>query len=145
MKTKIFILAIIVSCISSLNVTAQNRVLTNVNETKDGTVKEITLFDDQTSKPMQKKVYCYDSFGSRKSLSVFVWNRKEGWVERQKYTYKYTDDKLTLVSFTNKEKKSRKGSALTHNIIYTYDENGKLLTMKNIVVEDVIDNMLVLK
>lgn len=145
MKTKIFILAILVSCVSSLNIIAQNQLLTNIDETKNGTIKEVTLLDQYTSKPIQKKVYSYDQSGNRLNLSVFAWDVKGGWIETQKYAYKYTEGKLTSMSFTKREAKSGKWSSLAQNVIYTYDEKGELLSLKNIVVEDVIDNLLVLK
>lgn len=147
MKTKIFTLAILVSFISSLGAVAQNRskVYSNTENTGKEVIKEFTLFADNSSDPRLKKVHVYDLSGKRQKTTCFAWDEKTGWIEMQSYAYKYTNDKLTTVSFTKKDEKNGKKSPLVCNIIYTYDESGTLLSMEKIMVEDIIDNLLVEK
>ncbi len=145
MKTKIFILAIAASFISTLGLTAQNKLFSNVETRENETIKELTLFDENTSKPLFKKVHHYDLSGTRQKTSLFEWDAKEGWVESRTYTYKYSDNKIASINFAKKDKKNGKWLPLVYNIIYSYDKDGELLSMENIMVENIIDNMLVQK
>lgn len=145
MKTKIFILAVAACLISTLALNAQksNNLFTNVSNTSTGTVKEITSFNETTSKPEYRKVHVYDLSGKREKMAYYEWNDKSGWIEIQSHTYKYTDGKLASVSFIKKDEKNGKWSPMICNLIYTYDQDGTLLSMEKIIAEDIIHNTLV--
>lgn len=144
MKTKIFCLVTALCLISvySFSQNAKVNIFQNHSNNEKGITKEFTEFESNTAKPLSKKIYVYNAKGKRTEEVIYKWDKRKGWVGTKMYTYIYTGDKLTTLIYKKRDKQTGKWSNRSENMVYTYDNNGKLLSMKKIEVNDVIINNL---
>ena len=109
------LILILVATMIALGISASEPLTTtytNTIETKDGSIKEYTLFKNTTQEPLKKSSFTYDLNGNILEKVVFVWEGKnKGWVENQKLTYTYDENQsskplsLTLSVWDKKDKK----------------------------------------
>ena len=144
MKTKVLVLSVIVLLASVNLFSQQNRgnIYCNISESEKGITKEYTIFSKNTKKPISKRVYVYDNMGQRSYMSTSAWDNKKGWVEIQKHTFHYVNNKLMNKTYKERDIKADKWPNKSLNTVYTYDDGGQLLSIKNVSVEDIINNLL---
>lgn len=109
------IILILLASIVTLGASASEPLTTtytNTIETKDGSVKEYTLFKTDTKEPLKKSSFSYDLNGNILEKVVYTWQGKnKGWEESQKLSYTYDESKsnkpvsLTLFVWDKKDKK----------------------------------------
>ena len=82
------------------------KVLTNIEETENGSVKECVFLDKETLSPQTKSVYIYDIDKKLLEKTHLVWKGLKGWIETQRYVYNYskTNDLLGMTYFENDRK-----------------------------------------
>lgn len=97
---------------------------TNTIETKDGSVKEYTLFKTETQEPLKKSSFSYDLNGNILEKVVYVWQgQNKGWEENQKLSYIYDESQsnkpvsLTLSLWDKKDKKWTKTKVMDYTSI----------------------------
>lgn len=133
MKT-IKLLSLFACLFISVNILASEpdaRILTNVENTENGSTKVVTSFDEHTSAPLQKISYQYDNNGNILEKVIYKWNDKSGWIGNQKleYTYNSNNEPIT-VAFTKWDKKAGSWSEKSEVMTYTYD-NGEVSIAKS--------------
>ena len=123
------VVLIIAMCFVSLNIQAQEKVkYSNVEQTENGIIKEITLADKETLTPMMKSVYIYDNSGSRLETTSYRWDSELGWQVVSKYEYGYSGfNMLASIVYTKWNADSNNDKA--ERTVYTYN-NGELFAVK---------------
>jgi len=137
MKTKTIALLAILTFIG-INLHAQDSHLSHSAE-KNMNGKPITIVSTniKTSKPVIKNTFTYDINGNRKTKVLYVWDSKmNNWAEKSMTEYHYDNyNRLSLTSFVKWDAGADKWSRKSKNMVYTYDQTGKFLSIQHIKSE----------
>lgn len=103
-----FLSAIILS-ISAYAHTPETIVLSNVENTENGCIKEFFFCDKETNVPISKTVYLYDIEGRMLEKAIYDWDGPNGWIGVQKLEYNYEkSDAPTIPTVKKWDKRSSK-------------------------------------
>ena len=111
MNTKIlfsFLSAILLS-ISAYAYSPETIVLSNIENTEKGCIKEFLFCDKETNAPISKTVYNYDAEGRMLDKCMYEWNSSKGWIGVQKLEYNYEASNSPVAPVVKKwDKKNNK-------------------------------------
>lgn len=134
MKTTI-LTSLLIACLSVANIFAQGtekKVLTNIETTETGSVKELTFLNEETSQVDKKVVYQYDKEDKLLKKVDYKWRSDEGWIPTQKYEYEYdAEGKSSNVTFVKwDEKRNRWDEKNSKTMAHVYTDQGELIAVK---------------
>ena len=137
-----FLTSVFAALVLTTNVNAKNvKVYSNNESNENGTLKEFVTLDNETSKPLTKDFYEYDVNGNIQEKTTSEWKDEKGWVNSRKYEYKYGKaGKVASVTYTKWDEKVNNWSDSSDVLVHIYDENDEFLTVKQIQIENSIDN-----
>lgn len=98
MKTKILLLATIISISSLCLCASEPTTLDNVIKTKTGSTKETTFFHEGSKEPSKRAISNYNQEGQLTDKTAYEWKGSRGWVALQKFEYTYADPKTSTPS-----------------------------------------------
>lgn len=137
--TSVFAVLVSVANLSARNVTTYS----NVEVTSSGTNKEYVSIDNETSKPVTKELYDYGIDGKLEVKKISKWDDSKGWVNSSKYEYQYNEvGKVSNVIYTKWNEKTNSWSDKSEFLVHIYNENDEILSIKQIQIENNIDNTL---
>jgi len=126
--------SVLVAFLSVANVFAQEtekKVLTNIEQTESGSVKELTYLNEETSQAEKKTAYHYDENDVLLQKIDYKWNSHDGWIPTQKYEYEYNaEGKVSNVTFTKWDEKKNKWSDKARQTAHIYNKQGESLAIK---------------
>lgn len=129
---------ILVAFLSIVNVSAsepKTKIYNNIETTENGCIKEYTFINLETLSPEKKSVYEYNAEGLLLTKTEYKWKSEGGWAGFQKYEYEYNqNNKLTYLTHTEWDSKLNTWSETSKQLAHLYDENGQLLTVKEIQI-----------
>lgn len=125
----------LLACLSVANVFAQDtdkKVLTNIEQTETGTIKEQIYLNDESSQAERKITYYYDLDDNLFQKVDSKWDSHAGWVPAQKYEYTYnTFGKVASVTFTKWDNKREQwAESKSKQTAHIYNEQGELMAIK---------------
>lgn len=137
--TSVFAVLVSVANLSARNVTTYS----NVEVNRAGTNKEYVSIDNETSKPVTKELYDYGIDGKLEVKKISKWDDSKGWVNSSKYEYQYNEvGKVSNVTYTKWNEKTNSWSDKSEFLVHIYNENDEILSIKQIQIENNIDNTL---
>lgn len=134
MKTTI-LTSLLIACLSVASAFAQEtnkNMLTNIETTETGSIKELTFLNEETFEAEKKTAYHYDKEDKLLAKIDYKWHHREGWIPLQKYEYEYNTDgqssKVTLTKWDAKKGKwAEKDAKMTAHV---YTHQGVLIAEK---------------
>jgi len=128
MKTKI-LLSVLAFTLLTMNAYSQSSNWDNSVENNEiGKPAVVTSYSGKI--PTQKTIYQYNEDGNRSVKELYAWHKNQ-WQPVFKLEYMYKDgDQLSMCSHAKWDKKAKDWSAKIQNMIYIYDNEGDLLTIK---------------
>lgn len=121
--------SLFIACLSVASVFAQGterKVLTNIETTETGSIKELTFLNDETSQAEKRTAYHYDLEDKLLMKVDYKWSGRDGWTPVQKYEYEYNSDGqssgVTLTKWDEKKKKWNEKEAKSTAHIYINQE-----------------------
>jgi hypothetical protein len=108
MKAKFFFSLLVVLFLYTTTYanTPETIVLSNIEQTEDGCIKEFLSCDKNTNAPLSKTIYRYDAEGRIMDKATYEWSGSKGWTGIQKYTYEYDANNLPIPSVVKWNRKS---------------------------------------
>ncbi|MDH6309303.1 hypothetical protein M2451_002811 [Dysgonomonas sp. PFB1-18] len=108
MKAKFFfsLLAVLFLSTATYANTPETIVLSNIEQTEEGCVKEFLYCDKNTNAPLNKTTYRYDAEGRIMDKATYKWDSVKGWTGIQKYAYEYDANNLPVPSIVKWNKKA---------------------------------------
>lgn len=130
--------------LSVVNVSAKNvKTYSNVETNETGTKKEYVSLDGKTSNPLTKELYDYSIDGKLDMKKISKWDENKGWINNAKYEYQYNEvGKISYVIYTKWNEKTNAWSDKSDFLAHIYNENDEILSIKQIQIENNIDNTL---
>lgn len=138
MKT-IILSAVATILFSIVNLSAANtqKVYSNIEKTETGCVKEFITYDEAISKAISKSVYHYDANGNMQKKVSYVWDSKAGWEAVNKYDYVYNNSgNVDYLTYTEWDNNMSSWSSKIEQFIHVYDNQGGLLVVKHIKIDN---------
>lgn len=141
----IFLTSVFAALILSTNVDAKNvKTYINMDSNEFGVKKEYISIDIETSKPLTKEFYDYDSNNNIIEKTISKWDEKTGWKNCGKYEYNYFENgKVANITFTEWDNQKSIWSEKSNFLIHLYNENGDFLSVKQIEIDNNSDYNLV--
>lgn len=131
------IIAVFLS-VSGLQAGNPTRVYNNVIENENGTIKEYTVVDTETSTVLNKSVYKYNADGLLLQKTEYKWDEKRGWSGQKKYEYEYNNNNTVAnIVYTCWDSKLMAWSPVSQHLIHIYGLDGELLTIKQFEVNNI--------
>lgn len=121
--------SLFIACLSVASVFAQGtekKILTNIETTETGSIKELTFLNDETSQAEKKTAYHYDLEDKLMMKVDYKWSGRDGWTPLQKYEYEYNLDGqssgVTLTKWDENRGKWNEKEAKTTAHVYINQE-----------------------
>lgn len=134
MKTLIItaLLTVLLSVATAFGQDTNNLVLTNIETTEDGDIKEMVFLNDETLEVERKTVYHYNNQDQLLMKVNYSWVSRDGWRPVQKYEYTYNlEGKTATVAHTSWNiKKKEWADNDAEMMAYIYTEDGELVAIK---------------
>jgi len=142
MKTRIFT-CIVLFTLAIVGVYAQNPDWVNKTK-KDSSGNPVSVVSYSDNVPAMKTEYQYDPNGNRIVKELYTWDSKASkWVEVFRIDYLYSEkDQLSMCTNSKWNKKNKDWSNDVQYMIYLYDSDGVLLSVKNSKTKNDVYNRL---
>lgn len=134
MRTTI-LTSLLIACLSVAGAFAQEtnkNMLTNIETTETGSIKELTFLNEETFEAEKKTAYHYDKEDKLLAKVDYKWKHREGWIPLQKYEYGYdVEGKSSKVTFTKWDAKKGKWNEEEAKVTaHVYTNQGILIAVK---------------
>ena len=132
----------ILAILSLTSVVASNpkkKIFSNIENHNYGCTKEYVIAD-KNLKPDERAVFECDTKGKLLTRVFYKWDTKAGlWITIHKHDYNYNENgRVANVAYTRWDNKQQTWSSKSQHSLHSYDEDGKLLSVRQIEVNGIM-------